>query len=401
MNAYRPCLAVALALLLALSHAQAQAFLDAVDDALSISNADGTLHADLSFLADAELYVPQVPAPGMLFSDDDSFVSPRLAIFLDIGATEYFQFHTQMRVDRGFDPGAAPGGDVRLDEYYARLSPLGDDRLTIQVGKFATVFGNWAPRHLSWDNPFINAPLPYEDVLGISDRAVPPTPAAFLNRRNLVDKKAEWLPPIWGPSYASGASVAGQVAWFDYAIEIKNAALSSRPDAWDLGQLNLGHPTVTARLGARPTPEWSLGTSFSHGSYSLAEGLGHPDQTTLGLDAAFQHHHWQLWAEVLHSTFEVPNVGDAASTFYYIEAKYKLTSQLWAALRWNQSFFGYVPAGGGGFSTWERAAWRVDASLGWRFSRHLQAKLQYSLGDKSGKDREGDQLLAAQVTVRF
>ena len=63
MNAYRSSLAVALAFLLALSHAQAQAFLDAVDDALSISNADGTLHADLSFLADVELFGLRLQIP--------------------------------------------------------------------------------------------------------------------------------------------------------------------------------------------------------------------------------------------------------------------------------------------------------------------------------------------------
>ena len=92
--------------------------LDSLDDALSISNAERTLHADLSFLADLELYVPETPSPGLLFSNDDAFVNPRLAVFLDIGATKYLQFHAQMRVDRGFDPGSVPDGDVRLDEYY-------------------------------------------------------------------------------------------------------------------------------------------------------------------------------------------------------------------------------------------------------------------------------------------
>ena len=401
MNAHLPPLIAAAAGLFALSSAHADLSLDSLDDALSISNADHTLHADLSFLADLELYVPETPSPGLLFSNDDAFVNPRLAVFLDIGATKYFQLHAQMRVDRGFDPGAAPDGDVRLDEYYLRVSPLGDDRLNIQVGKFATVFGNWVPRHLSWDNPFVTAPLPYEDVLGMTDGSVPTTPTAFLNRQNIADKKADWLPLIWGPSYASGASVSGRIDWFDYAVEIKNASISSRPDAWDLSNVSLEHPTVTARLGARPAPEWSIGTSFSHGSYLLDDVAGNADQTTYGLDAAFQHHHWQLWGEVMYSSFEVPNVGDAECVFYYLEAKYKITPQLFAALRWNQSFFGEVPDGQGGSAEWDRDAWRADLSLGWRISRHVQAKIQYSIGDKAGDDPEGDQLLATQLTVRF
>jgi hypothetical protein len=34
-------------------------------------------------------------------------------------------------------------------------------------------------------------------------------------------------------------------------------------------------------------------------------------------------------------------------------------------------------------------------------SRNLQAKLQYSLAERTGSDQEGNHLLAAQVTLRF
>lgn len=401
MNARRLPLILVLVLFHPFGIMRAQSFLDSIDDALSLSNADHTLHADLSFLADLELYVPERPAPGLLLSNDSSFLNPRLATFLDIGVSKYLQLHAQMRVDRGFDPGGMPDGDVRLDEYYMRLSPLGDDRLNVQIGKFATAFGNWMPRHLSWDNPFVNAPLPYEDVLPISDRAAPPTRSAFLNRKNIADNKPAWLPLIWGPSYASGASVSGRVDWFEYVIEIKNTSISSRPAAWDLTQVNLDHPTVTARLGAHPAEEWSLGASFSNGSYLLPDAKQSADQTTFGIDAAFQHHHWQLWAEAMYSNFKVPNIGDAECVFYYLEAKYKITPRIFAALRWNQSFFGDVPDVTGGSAQWDRDAWRADISLGCRVSRHVQAKIQYSIGDKSGRDAEGDQLLATQLTIRF
>ena len=80
---------------------------------------------------------------------------------------------------------------------------------------------------------------------------------------------------------------------------------------------------------------------------------------------------------------------------------FRLFAQLFAALRWNQSFFGEVPDGRGGTAEWDRDAWRADLSLGWRISRHVQAKIQYSIGDRKGDDPEGDQLLATQLTVRF
>ena len=62
---------------------------------------------------------------------------------------------------------------MRLDEYAIRVSPLKDIPLSVQVGKFGTVVGNWVPRHYSWDNPFINAPLPYENVTGVWDSEAP------------------------------------------------------------------------------------------------------------------------------------------------------------------------------------------------------------------------------------
>jgi hypothetical protein len=399
-----------LAMLALVANSPAQEFLDRLDEALLLQNESGSLRVDVSVLSDIEVYVAETPAPGLLFQEDDAFVNPRLAVFLDIHATDYLQLHSQMRVDRGFDPGSRAQGEVRLDEYYARLRPFGDDRLNFQVGKFATAFGGWTPRHLSWENPFINAPLAYEDVLPITDHTAPPDARAFLNRQNIADKKREWLPLLWGPSYAAGASVFGRVDWFEYAFEIKNTGISSRPYAWDYTRHDLDNPTFTGRLGARPSPEWSFGTSFSRGSYmlhvppgTLPRGKEVDDyaQTTFGFDAAYQHHHLQLWGEAIFSRFEVPNAGDADVFSYFLEAKYKLTAQTWLALRWNQQFYGDVPDGRGGEAAWDRDAWRAELALGHRFTEHLQGKLQYSVGDKSGNDPEGDHLFAAQVTVRF
>lgn len=387
-----------------------QEILSRLDEALMVQSETGSLRADVSILADLEVYVAETDAPGLLFQEDASFVNPRLAVFLDLQAGEILALHGQMRVDRGFDPGGREQGDARLDEYFARLRPLGDDRLSVQAGKFATVFGGWVPRHLSWENPFINAPLAYEDVLPIGDQAAPPDARAFLNRKNISDKKRDWVPILWGPSYASGAAVFGRVDWLDYAFEIKNTGISSRPKAWDATEHGFDHPTFTTRLGARPAPEWSFGTSFSRGAYLLhvpsgtlprGTDVGDFPQTTFGLDASYQHHHLQLWAEAIFSRFDVPHVGDADVFSYFLEARYKIAAQTWIAMRWNQQFFGDVSDGSGREAAWDRDAWRAELALGRRFSEHVQGKIQYSVGDKSGRDPEGDHLFAAQLTLRF
>lgn len=391
------------------SISSAQTFLDRLDDALFIQSRNGAFRADLSGRIDLEGYYIDRTPPGLIFARDD-FFNPRLTLFLDTRLGSHFYSLVQFRADRGFDPGLKPDGDARLDEYLLRYTPFDDTRLNLQVGKFATCVGSFVARHASWENPFINAPVPYENVAIITDQSAPASPAAFLARRNIPDKKNDWLPLVWGPNYASGASVFGRIDKFDYAVEIKNASISSRPAAWDPTVLGWEHPTVGGRVGFRPNAAWNFGISGSHGTYllpaadaTLPAGTDRGDfaQTTLAADANWSWRHWQVWAELFASRFDVPRVGNADSLAYYLEAKYKFTPSLFGALRWNQQFFGTVPDGAGGMAAWDRDLWRVDSALGWRFTRHLQAKLQYSYSHQRGNLQQGEQLFAAQFTVKF
>ncbi len=124
-------------------------------------------------------------------------------------------------------------------------------------------------------------------------------------------------------------------------------------------------------------------------------------QTTVALDASYAWRHWQIWSEWFVSRFEVPNVGDADSLAYFIEARYKITPQLFAALRWNQQFFGEVRDLPGALTPWDRDTSRIDAALGFRFNRHWQTKVQYSFAHKNGSPQQGQQLVAAQLTLKF
>ncbi|MGV3664374.1 MAG: porin [Prosthecobacter sp.] len=386
----------------------AQAFLDTVDDKMSFQSAALGLRADLSMMADATVYAAEQPAQGLLYGDDHVFFAPRLITFLDVNVGSRVLLHGQMRVDRGFDPASASGGQVRLDEYFLQLRLGPQEEINLRLGKFATAFGSWPKRNLSWDNPLVTAPMAYEDMLPMTDGFAPGGLAGFAARRDMPDNKRDWVPIVWGPSYATGLSLFGRVDVFEYAFEVKNAGIASRPQTWDGVQDGFRtNPTFTGRVGLRPAPEWTLGTSFSHGPYmtdianrTLPAGTSVNDftQTTWGIDAGYAHRKWQLWSELLAARFEVPRVGDVDVLSGYVEAKYKITPQLWAAARWNQSVFSDVP----GLTTgWDRDAWRFDLALGYRFTEHLQLKLQYSVGDKDGPDQEGDHLGAMQLTVKF
>ena len=121
----------------------------------------------------------------------------------------------------------------------------------------------------------------------------------------------------------------------------------------------------------------------------------------LGQDLGFAWDHWQLWAEVYEARFEVPNVGNADTLGYYLEAKYKFTPSLFAALRWNQQFFADVPDGNGGEQPWGNNLSRLDAAMTYRFTPNTQLKLQYSVQHEDQVDDSISHLVAGQFTLRF
>ncbi len=389
-------------------------WLDRLDAALTAATDNGDVRARLSGTAELEYYSFKQPAPGLIESSRDSLWNPRLVLFLDTQLGPELYAFVQGRVDRGFDP-SSNRAEGRLDEYVLRYSPRGDYSLSFQLGKFATVVGNWVSRHQAWDNPFVTAPLPYENPTGIFDAAAAGSPAMLLSWSHVRSAIGEYhnqyrVPIIWGPSYATGAAVAGGLGKFEYAAEVKNASLSSRPQVWDVAQTQWQHPTFSTRFGFRPNAAWNMGFSASVGTYlqSSAETTVPPGHSlddyreiVLGQDLSYAWHLWQFWAEAYEARFEVPLVGNADSLAYYLEAKYKFTPQFFGAVRWNQQIYGTISDGLGGRLQWARAVRRLDIAGGYRFSAHSQLKIQVSLQDDGLGEKSYGTELAAQFVVKF
>ncbi|MBU6401793.1 MAG: hypothetical protein KGS61_15860, partial [Verrucomicrobia bacterium] len=271
-----PCEPLALLAVLATATAgslPAQEWLDQASRSLTYQSSNGRFHSSLSGLLDLEGYYIDQRPPGMIFGDNQDFFNPRLTLFLDTWYGTHFYSLVQVGVDRGVDPREQVHA-ARFDQYLLRYIPFEDSRLNLQFGKFATVFGNWVSRHYSWDNPFLNAPLPYENFTILTDQTVPGSPAALVARLNKPDLKSTWIPLLWGPVYAAGGAVLGQLGKADYAVEVKNTPLSARPDYWSPLETGWDSPTVSGRIGLRPSTPWALGASFSYGSYLQPDASG-------------------------------------------------------------------------------------------------------------------------------
>ncbi len=202
------------ALLLGQSASAQEDPLDRLDDQLTFGGWDDSVRVRLSGTLDLEEYYLTGPATGVIYPEEGGLFNPRLSLFLDAQLGPRLYAFVQARADNGFDPGEGGPRD-RLDEYVLRYTPWDDGRLNVQVGKFATMVGNWTPRHGSWDNPFITAPLPYENLTGIWDTDAAPSVDALLAWAGIEPKpihggeflqESRNLPIIWGPSYASGAA---------------------------------------------------------------------------------------------------------------------------------------------------------------------------------------------------
>jgi len=391
--------------------------IDRLDEKLNWSAADDTLRARLSGTIELEGYHFQPVPTGVIHADGKNLFNPRLVLFLDAQAGSHFYFFAQSRIDRGFDPGEGVARG-RFDEYAVRFTPWHNSKFNLQIGKFATVVGNWTARHLAWDNPFIGAPLPYENLTGIFDESAADSTRTLVKWARInqpantgaVYLDQYRLPILWGPSYASGAAASGVIGKMNYAVEFKNAALSSRPDSWDAAQVQWQNPTVSGRIGYKPDASWNLGVSLSNGTYlrgsaraTLAPGekLGDYREIVVGQDVGFAWHHFQLWAEAYEATFKIPRVGDAHTFAYYVEAKYKFTPQFFGAVRWNQQMFGRVTDANGAAVQWGDDVWRIDFAPAYRFTPHSEIKLQYSLQSGGVAGHRRSETFAAQFVLRF
>jgi len=416
MNLRGPTLVVLLALMPMARGAED--CLDHLEERLTFAAFDGQVRARLSGTLDLEGYHLPQPSPGLIYTEGHNLFNPRLSLFLDAQLGPQVYLFVQTRADRGFDP-SDEGGQVRLDEYAVRFTPGGPGHFQVQAGKFATIVGNWVQRHDSWQNPFVTAPLPYENLTGIWDniaarssdqllawahvKSVPP-------RGNEYAEKPLRTPIIWGPSYASGIACFGKIGRMEAAFELKNASLSSHPETWNVSKVQWQHPTFSSRLGYRPNAMWNLGFSASRGTYlrpsagpTLAAGYQLADyrQTVFAADLGFAWHHWQVWTEFYAARFAIPQVANAGTFSYYTEVKYKFTPQFFGALRWNQQLFATIPDGKGGRTAWGRDTWRVDLSASYRFTPHTQCKIPYSLGYEDTGSRDYSSLIATQFVVKF
>jgi hypothetical protein len=375
-----------------------------------LTSADCFVQAYLQPSVEAVVWAGDHPTPGLGNWDDDAFFAPRLRLKADASAGSLWFLHVNTALDRGFDPGSRADGETRLDEAFLRLRPFEDERLNIQLGKFASFFGGWIPQHDFFDDAFLLAPLPYSQIIGIQTRDPAALSPDAITARSIgralafatLDKQ-NWASTVWGPNYATGVGTFGSIQHFDYAVEFKNAGLSAHPDSWE--ELNFAQPTVAARLGYRPDAAWAFGISGSHGSYVekgaplLKFDRGSLARSSAGFDARWSHHSLIISSEIIYSTFETLAAGDLETVGWYLQTRWKAAPGLWIAGRFGQILANDLRGTGGVDTEWQPDIWRAEAAVGWRVTSQLLIKASYA--HTEGDAAAGNDLLGLGLGYQF
>jgi hypothetical protein len=365
---------------------------------------------DLTPSLEALIWSGDSPPSALMESDDSILFAPRFRLDADASLDDQFFMRAAVCVDRGFDPNTRESGDLRLDEFLLRWQPLDDKRINFQMGRFATAFGAWQSTHDFFSDPFLLAPLPYSQIIGVQTRNPGAmTPAAIAARADGTAppvstlSKDKWASVIWGPSYSNGASIFGSSAHFDYVAEIKNSALSSHPDSWE--SLDFSDPAFTTRVGYRPDAAWAFGVSASQGPWMEEQvpGIERGDfqQSALGIDARWAQRHLIFTGEWILSEFETPAVGDLRTTSWFVGARWKASARMFLASRFGQMLANDARPPGSNAIPWQADVWRAEFAAGWRLAEDCLLKATYSYTHTDGDSQAGEHNLGAGIGWRF
>ncbi len=400
-------------------HAGWDDWVDGLRPHLRGASADGTSRWRLSGRLALGARAAEHPVADLVYHDADTTIvpAPVLQLFLDAEVGSVYLF-AHGRADRGFDARDI-AVQARLEEWALRWRVPGASHLTLQGGKFATVFGSWAQRHAAWDYPFATAPLAQESLVGLWDVKGLPAAAKLSEWPHLIplgDGAAvasdEWnrIPIMWGPVYAFGAAILWSGPKVDFAIEAKNTGLSSRPSFWDDNLAAAWRdPALAARVAWHPSPTWNLGASIAQGNYlrpepeSVAPGYQRSDyeQTTFGLDATYAWRRWQVWVEAMTSRFTLPGLGHATAHSVTVEGKYRVNVRWAAAARLGWQDYAPVHARDGSRYAWGRDTWRLELGPSIRLAAHAQLQVFTSVLHERPAPDPWQLGAAANLVLRF
>lgn len=284
---------------------------------------------------------------------------------------------------------------------YVRARPFRNVPFDIQAGRIPPVFGAFARRSYSTDNPLIGVPLAYQYLTSLRADAIPASADDLLEMRG-----RGWLLtyPVGDPTEKEGVPLVSSYRWdtgiqghassryVDVSVAVTSGTLSNpRVDDDNSGR------QISGRVATRPAVGLVLGTSVARGAFLSREladyyAASFPDaswtQRAFGVDAEYSRGYWIVRGELVHSrwTLPAPNrpliEGPLGATAAYVEGRYRLSPRYFVAARADRLTFSRIRGGAaynGRLLPWDAPVTRVEAGGGAYLHRYviLRAVIQH------------------------
>jgi class 3 adenylate cyclase len=381
-------------------HAQDPGLPTLADAGLSWISRSGTYQLDIGGQLDIEGYAPG-RAPAWLIPEVDPFVGGRLRLFADAFAGDHLYAMLELRADRGEAP-ASGRIETRLEQVFLRVTPFGNEPVSLQAGKFALPFGGYAARHHTVEDPLVRPPLAYDYRTLVSPTVIPGALAGFLGWKDeAATRRANGTPQVWSVPYPWGAMVSAGAGPLTTHVAIVSASPSSAPEQWSFDADRLRNPTFVAGAAWQIVPELRIAGALARGPWlgeitngTLPAGAQPEDfaQQVWNAEVLFRRGRTTLRGEAFVDRWEVPNLADdPRDVSWYIEAVQGVTAGLDVAVRFNEIRFPAMSAPGV-TGEWDHDVRRLQLGAAYRILRNTGVKLEAMLNRTAGDDPRDDLL---------
>jgi hypothetical protein len=178
---------------------------------------------------------------------------------------------------------------------------------------------------------------------------------------------------------------------------------------WNYHSGDFKAPNVYLRGAWALDPATTVGASWSRGPYNRDDADGIPPgrdagdfpQTLAGVDLQWASGDWDVFAELIWTRFEAPNLEDLELVSWYVEGKYTILPGLFGAARLAQTTFGEIEDAAGESRQWDRNVYRIELGGGYFFTKNLFVKLTGQVNRHAGGREPDDDLLALQLGLGF
>ena len=268
---------------------------------------------------------------------------------------------------------------------YARIRPIPNRALDLQIGRIPPTFGSSSRRTYGLDNPLIGSPLAYQYLTSLRADSAPASVEELLAMR--------------GRGWLSQYSVGNVHP--DRGVPLASAF------TWDTGvQVSTSWKILKAAVGLMVGGSIAEGEFLDRRVRALLPETGHDyDQRAVEVDVEYSRDHWVARAETVLSRWTMPlGTSSAAATLRAaaaaVEGRYTFAPGWYGAARFEHLSFNRI-ATATVVDEWEAPVSRLEAGGGYYVQRNLIAKASLQFNRRDGGRVRSSQLLAVQLLYWF